>query len=264
MHDDIFLPWLAQELASLRHVDAVALGGSRATGSALPSSDWDLAVYYRGSFDPAGLRAKGWPGLVSEVGGWGGGVMNGGAWLTIEGRRVDVHYRDLDEVERRVVEAQEGRFEKQLLLSYVAGIPTYVLVAELALNIVLVGALHRPAYPPALARTASRRWAADSAHSLAYARAAAEVRGDVVVATANGARGLIEAAHAQLAARGEWVVNEKGILQLAGLERLGTQLVAAVNAPELVTAVAAIERQLADAAGNGPIAGAAGFERRMS
>lgn len=35
------------------------------------------------------LARLGWPGEVSEIGGWGGGVFNGGAWLEIEGHGVD-------------------------------------------------------------------------------------------------------------------------------------------------------------------------------
>jgi predicted nucleotidyltransferase len=35
------------KLAALPGVQAVTLGGSRATGSAGPDSDWDFAVYYR-------------------------------------------------------------------------------------------------------------------------------------------------------------------------------------------------------------------------
>ena len=73
----------------------------------------------------------GWSGVVSEIGGWGGGVMNGGAWLSIEGRRVDVHYRDLNDVEHWCNEAVAGRFRKELLLFYVAGIPTYVFIRGL-------------------------------------------------------------------------------------------------------------------------------------
>src|SRR4051794_6081842 len=99
MTDDDFEAWFAAELAGLPGVQAVALGGSRATGLADTTSDWDFAVYYRGVFDVGPLRAKGWDGEVSEVGGWGGGVMNGGAWLTVDGRRADVHYRDLHDVE---------------------------------------------------------------------------------------------------------------------------------------------------------------------
>src|SRR5581483_2186542 len=91
-------------LAELPHVEAVALGGSRATGTDRPDSDWDFAVYYRGAFSADSVRGLGWPGEVAEVGGWGGGVFNGGAWLEVDGQRVDVHYRDLDDVEHRLAE----------------------------------------------------------------------------------------------------------------------------------------------------------------
>ena len=95
--------------------------------------------------------------------------MNGGAWLSIDGRRVDVHYRDLHDVLHWCREAEAGRFRKELLLFYAAGIPTYVLMAELAVNVVLVGDLPKPDYPAALAATAGRRWRADAGASLEYA-----------------------------------------------------------------------------------------------
>jgi predicted nucleotidyltransferase len=217
MNDSEFMSWLTAELGSLPSVVAVALGGSRAQQRHHPNSDWDFAVYYRDRFDPGVIRAKGWVGEVSEVGGWGGGVMNGGAWLTIDGRRVDVHYRDLNEVEHWCSEAQAGRFRKELLLFYAAGIPTYVVMAELALHVVLVGELPKPEYPEALARAASRRWLADAIASLRYGEVAFRERGDVTVAMANTARGIIEAAHGRLAERKEWVLNEKGIADRAGL-----------------------------------------------
>lgn len=96
LSDEAFLGHVADRLAALPAVSAVTLGGSRAQGLHTAGSDWDLAVYYRGPFDPARLRALGWEGEVGELGAWGGGVFNGGAWLTIDGRHVDVHYRDLD------------------------------------------------------------------------------------------------------------------------------------------------------------------------
>lgn len=75
-------------------------------------------------------------------------MFNGGAWLTIDGRRVDVHYRDLDVVEHELAEAEEGRFRVEPLLFHLAGIPTYLIVAELAVNRVLRGELPRPASYP--------------------------------------------------------------------------------------------------------------------
>ncbi len=54
-----FLAATADRLAALPTVQAVALGGSRAQGTHRPDSDWDMAIYYRGPFDPDDLRAVG-------------------------------------------------------------------------------------------------------------------------------------------------------------------------------------------------------------
>ncbi|MER6269886.1 nucleotidyltransferase domain-containing protein [Streptomyces sp900105755] len=219
--DQTFLTATTARLAALPTVRAVALGGSRAQGTHRPDSDWDLAVYYRGAFDPADLRAIGWEGEVSEVGGWGGGVFNGGAWLTVDGRRVDVHYRDLDVVEHELAEAEEGRFRVEPLLFHLAGIPSYLVVAELAVNRVLSGTLPRPvAYPEPLRATAPGRWRGTARATLGYAKAnhaphrrLTEVAGAVATAA-------LQAGHAVLAARGEWVTNEKRLLERAGLREV--------------------------------------------
>ncbi|MFC5214743.1 nucleotidyltransferase domain-containing protein [Streptomyces coerulescens] len=216
--DAAFLATTADRLAALPTVRAVALGGSRAQGTHRPDSDWDLAVYYRGPFDPSDLRALGWEGEVSEVGGWGGGVFNGGAWLTIEGRRVDVHYRDLDVVERELAEAEEGRFRVEPLLFHLAGIPTYLVVAELAINQVLRGELPGPAhYPAKLRRTASERWHGTARATLAYAKTNHAPAGRVTEVAGAVATAAVQAGHGVLAARGEWVTNEKRLLERAGL-----------------------------------------------
>jgi hypothetical protein len=102
VNDEEFPGYIAGRLAELPHVEAVNLGGSRGQGTHRPDSDWDFAIYYRGHFDPQALRDVGWPGEVFGVGGWGGGVFNGGAWLEVDHRRVDVHYRDLDTIDREL------------------------------------------------------------------------------------------------------------------------------------------------------------------
>lgn len=236
--DDDVLTWVAEELADLEGVRAICLGGSRATGSHRPDSDWDLALYYRGRFSPDELRAKGWPGEVFEVGAWGGGVMNGGAWLEIEGRHVDIHYRDLDDVERWCAEAERGRFEVQQLLFYVAGIPTYVVAGELAINQALVGDLPKPAFPDALASSASARWHDDAVASLAYGQAALAQRGDTTVAVANAVRAVLQASHGRLAARREWVLNEKGLAERADLQEVVTWVLGASTPDGLAEALA--------------------------
>ncbi|WP_406127566.1 nucleotidyltransferase domain-containing protein [Streptomyces canus] len=237
LSDPVFLDTTADRLAALPAVRAVALGGSRAQGTARPDSDWDLAVYYRGAFDPADLRAVGWEGEVSEIGGWGGGVFNGGAWLTIDGRRVDVHYRDLDVVERELAEAEEGRFRVEPLMFHLAGIPSYLIVAELAINRVLRGELPRPAaYPEKLRTSAAERWHGTARATLAYAKANHAPAGRLTEVAGALATAAVQAGHGVLAARGEWVTNEKRLLERAGLRGVDDLLAGMGRQPEALAA----------------------------
>ncbi len=243
MSDETFLDRLAGTLAALPGVEAVSLGGSRAHGTHRPDSDWDLALYYRGAFDPQHLRDVGWDGHVFEVGGWGGGVFNGGAWLTVEGRRVDVHYRDLDVVEREVDRAGRGEFDIEPLLFHLAGFPTYVVVAELAGHRVLHGALPRPGFPAALRRTAPEVWGAradwtlDGAEQHARAGRVAQCAGQIAVA-------VTQRAHAVLAGRGEWATNEKLLLDRAGLRGVDDVVLGLTAEPAALLAAVAAARSL--------------------
>jgi len=105
---------------------AVVLGGSRALGSSDEKSDWDLGLYYRGTINLTALAAHG---VVYSPGSWGR-VMNGGAWLRCGGEKVDVILRDLDVVEHWTRRAEQGEFEVDALLGYLARVPTYSLSAE--------------------------------------------------------------------------------------------------------------------------------------
>jgi len=75
-------------------IEAVTIGGSRAAGTADDASDWDIGLYYLGPIDLAPLARYG---EVHPPGSWGR-IMNGGAWLTLEGLKVDVMLRDVDVV----------------------------------------------------------------------------------------------------------------------------------------------------------------------
>src|SRR5438034_986834 len=83
------------------------LGCSRARGTHRSDSDWDFGLYYRGrdTIDPDDVRALGYSGTVVAPGQWAY-PMNGGAWLTVGDRKVDLLYRDLDDVERWSTEAE--------------------------------------------------------------------------------------------------------------------------------------------------------------
>ena len=109
---------LARRLGAIPGVAAVVLGGSFARGAATAESDIDLGVFYSEAapFELAAVRA-----LAAEVNDapapvvtgfyvWGPWV-NGGAWLTIGGQRLDFLWRSLEHVERVIADAEAGRFE---------------------------------------------------------------------------------------------------------------------------------------------------------
>lgn len=251
--DEEFCAEAGALLAGVPGVLAVSLGGSRAAGASRPDSDWDFAVYYRGSgadFEPDSLRALGWPGQIFALGGWGGGVFNGGAWLTAGDRRVDVHYRDLDDVEFRLAEAQAGRFDIERLMFHLAGVPTYIVVAELARHQVLHGELSRPDYPPALRRTASARWRKEALATLDYARKAHAARGHLADTAGAIAVAMCQEAHAVLAARGEWITNDKMLLDRAGLRAADDILAGLTAVPESLAEAVARATELVNPAGN--------------
>lgn len=220
MTEDDFLGYVADRLGGLPGVQAVTLGGSRAEGTNRPDSDWDFSIYYRGGFDPGTLRDVGWPGEVSEVGGWGGGVFNGGAWLEVDGRPVDVHYRDLDVVDREIAASREGRFHIEPLMFHLAGIPSYLVLAELAVKRVLRGELPTPDYPLALRERASRVWGDRAERTFEYALANHAPYQRVAQCAGLVAQAASQAAHAVLAARGQWITNEKNLLTRAELRQV--------------------------------------------
>jgi len=227
---------LAERLAAIPGVVAVTLGGSRATGTAAADSDWDFGLYYDGSLDPAGVTALGWPGRVFAPGDWGA-IVNGGAWLTVDGTKVDLIYRDLAQVRHWTAEAQAGRFEIQREVGYVAGIATYILAGELALGRVLAGNLPRPAFPGRLRETAPEAWTRLAAGALHFA-AVYGGRGDRVACLANLTQAVLATAQGRMAAAGEWVLNEKRLVARAGLDSIQDSLAGpGQDLPALVAAV---------------------------
>jgi hypothetical protein len=201
---------------------AVVLGGSRALSCDGEGSDWDLGVYYRSTVDLTALSARG---TVFPPGSWGR-VMNGGAWLECGGEKVDVLLRDLDVVEYWTKRAQEGEFERDALLGYLTGIPTYSLTAELASCVPLSGRVQAVPFPAKLAAAAPRVWRFCRSFSLDYARMHAR-RGNAVGVAGQVAAAIMEEAHAIACERGQWVCNEKHLIQatdLGGLNDLFAQI----------------------------------------
>ena len=202
-------------LAAIPGTIAVVLGGSRALEGDAEGSDWDLGLYYRGTIDLTALSALG---TVFPPGSWGR-VMNGGAWLECGGEKVDVILRDLDVVEHWTRRAQEGEFERDALLGYLAGIPTYSLAAELASCLPLRGQVAAVPFPPKLAAAAPAVWRFCRSFSLDYARMHAR-RSNLVGATGQAAKAVMEEAHAIVCERSQWMCNEKRLIETAGLAGL--------------------------------------------
>lgn len=117
-HQHHVLQRVVAALGATPGIRAIVLGGSHARGRARPDSDLDIGLYYsdEAPFDTEDVRSVAKllndapDPVVSNIGAWGRWV-DGGAWLRIEGQRVDLLYRSLDHVLRTLANAEAGRFE---------------------------------------------------------------------------------------------------------------------------------------------------------
>jgi hypothetical protein len=217
---------IAARLVRVPGVVAVALGGSRARGTHRPDSDVDLGLYYRGDLDLDALRAlahavTGARTEVTAPGGWGPWV-DGGAWLTVDGQRVDWIYRDLDRVERIWEDCRRGRYEVGAQAGHPLGFYSHAYAGEVALCRVLAdpsGALgdlraRTADYPPALGAALVRGlWEADFCLEIAAKGVAG---GDAAYVAGCLFRAIGVACHALHGHAGAWLVNEKGMVAAAG------------------------------------------------
>src|SRR5579871_1992046 len=164
-NDEVLLARLVRAFGGVPGVRAIVLGGSRARGEASAHSDYDIGLYYEPDHAiDVGRLAKAamlLPGAASSsttaIGEWGPWI-NGGAWLTVAGTRVDLLYREIDKV-RAVVEAcRAGRIERVYQPGHPHAFVSSIYMGEVALARILwdpddvFGALQRRCnpYPPAL------------------------------------------------------------------------------------------------------------------
>ena len=106
---------IVTRLRTIRGVTAIVLGGSHAMGTAGAHSDIDLGVYYS-DVEPFSIEemrrvahriAPHNHPVVTNFHEWGPWV-NGGVWLNIDSTKVDLLYRNIDQVEHTIVEAVSG------------------------------------------------------------------------------------------------------------------------------------------------------------
>jgi hypothetical protein len=135
--------------APLKGIRAIVLGGSRARGTAREDSDVDLALYYdpRAPFavkdvDAAAsdLDDRHLAGLMTPFGAWGAGV-NGGGWLLIGARHVDLLYRDLRRVRAVIERCVLGEMDAVYQLGHPVGFQNQIYAGEIAVC--------QPLYDPA-------------------------------------------------------------------------------------------------------------------
>lgn len=216
---------MAGRLTELPGIRAVVLGGSRARGTHRPDSDWDLGLYYRGTPDTAALAAlagsfQGSPVEVAGPGGWGPWV-NGGAWLRVDGVRVDWILRDLDRVEEVWSDCRQGRYEVGIQPGHPLGFWSPAYPGEVALGRVLADphggltALQRQTadYPEPLRRAlAEAAWEAEFSVEAARKSAPAGDRLHVSLCLSRAFGILAQSLHAH---HRTWCLNEKGALAAA-------------------------------------------------
>jgi hypothetical protein len=81
----------------------------------------------------------------------------------------------------------------------------------------LSGEVPRPEFPEALAAAAPGRWEGKAAVALMFAEVYARLS-DSVCCAGMPSEAVLCAAHARLARRREWILNEKGLVERAGIE----------------------------------------------
>jgi predicted nucleotidyltransferase len=221
---------IAARLGEIEGVVAVALGGSWAREEANPDSDVDLGIYYRNERRPSmeelqrlaqELDDRHPPDAVTDFGEWGPWI-NGGAWLFVEGRRVDWLYRDLDLAERTIGECRAGRPSIYYQPGHPHGFHTHIYMGEVHYCRLLhdpEGALESlknmtTHYPQPLKRALIRRQLWEARFALDTCRKSA-ARGDAFYVSGGLFRCAACMVQALFALNERYIINEKGSVEAA-------------------------------------------------
>lgn len=218
---------LTEKLSAISGVKAVVLGGSYARGCAKPESDIDLGLFYSAAAPfsiqhvrelAAAVNDTPNP-VVTEFYGWGAWV-NGGAWLTIGGQRVDFIYRNLEHVERVIADAEAGRYELDYAQQPPFGFFSATYLGEVAICVPLfdpeaqVAALQQrvATYPAALRETIVQDYLWQAEFNLvAFARKFA-ARGDAYGTAACLTRVVNQLTQVLFALNQQYPLNDKTAL----------------------------------------------------
>ena len=258
--NDLIVERLSEALRPVRGLAALVLGGSRARGTAGPASDYDFGLYYEAAapLNVDDLRAAIAPvvddpdkAAVTEIGGWGPWI-NGGGWLSIAGRKVDLLYRDLARVRAIVDDCAAGRIAMAYQPGHPHGFCSAIWMGEVALcapvrdeTSVIADLKSRTwPYPESLRRALIAEFHWEVAFAIGNAEIAVP-RGDATHIAGCAYRALCCIAQVLFALNRRYLINEKGALAEAGgfpetIERAGetaAAIWAAIGAREFARAL---------------------------
>lgn len=220
---------LTTALQSIPGVAAIVLGGSYARGTQHAESDLDIGLYYseQQPFSIASIRDAAsqvaiiTP-VVTDFYEWGPWV-NGGAWIQTEAGKVDFLYRHLEQVERTILEAQQGIWHHDFNQQPTFGFYSVIYLAETSICLPLYDPAGKVAqlkkrvakYPPALKQriVADSLWGAEFA--LLFARKFASA-GDVYNAVGCFTRIAGYLTQATFALNETYFISDKGALDAVG------------------------------------------------
>ena len=147
MQHQLLLQQMVDRLKPVPGLRAIVLGGSYASGSQRPDSDIDIGLYYDENWPLDIHQIRSIASLlndipnptVTDLGGWGTWV-NGGAWLTIGGQRVDLLYRNIDFVSSTIDDCNAGQVRSDYWQQPAYGFHSFMYCTEIAIC--------RPLYDP--------------------------------------------------------------------------------------------------------------------
>jgi Nucleotidyltransferase domain len=230
MHDDPILKRIVPVLAEVPGIAGIALGGSRARGTATDASDYDIGLYYSTEqpFDTNRLlqAVRGFADApeaaqVTPIGGWGPWIVGGG-WLSVSGRKVDLLYRNIEAVADIIAKCCAGEVTMHYQAGHPHGFCSAIWMGEVALGVSLhdpngeVAALKARTvpYPSALRDALIRKFDWEILFAIENGELAA-ARSEQTHVAGCAYRALACAAQVLFALNERYLINEKGALQEA-------------------------------------------------
>jgi hypothetical protein len=128
---------ITNDLKTIANVRAIVLGGSYATGTATDTSDLDIGIYYldKEPFEIEEIRsiAKKYAGkeepVVTNFYEWGPWV-NGGAWIKTAYGKVDLLYKNIEQITTTIEKAKSGIWENHFEQQPPYGFSSIIFLAE--------------------------------------------------------------------------------------------------------------------------------------